>query len=260
MGIKIEVFKTLDDEDKKIKVLNKDISRPCFRMVLIGSTGTGKTNFIKHLIFNEYKNYFDEIYIFIGSSDDRDEYERIASCKKYRLWNKKKQDLYKSKKKCLIEKMTIMQEVSAEQLKDLYDELEQEQNETGKKIRSLWVFDDQITSNLFRRKGSMGMIDQIFIKGRHINLSCIISTQYYTALSQNIRGANTSQVVLFSGLSDKELKKIAEEQAQELTKEEFINLYRIITEKKFSALIINTKEPPKTKYQNEEFDLIELSD
>lgn len=252
--LELKVYEPLKMEDQKAIILKKNLPKPPFRMVIVGSTGSGKSNLIKNFIYNFYKEYFDEIYIFCGSADDIEEYERLGDKTKYRLFNYKKNKLYKSKTEYMTEKLIITQKTTAEEIEELLEQIEEDEE----KPRVLLIFDDMITTEIFKRSSNMNVIDTIMIRGRHIGrgLSVIFSTQKATALNRNIRNTNNSHIILFSNLGKLELKTIAEENAGNLDEKDFMKLYYDLTKNKYSFMIINKLAPPEKRFQNQNFEYI----
>jgi hypothetical protein len=256
--LKLKVYEPENNVDEKKKILLKQLASPRFAICMVGTTGSGKSNLLKNFIFNFYKCYFDEVYIIIGSLDDQDEYQRLGEKTSCQLWNKKKGDLYKTKKIKMIDKMVIEHDVSEDELFELYSDLEEQQHKTGKKIRSLFVLDDKITSNLFKKQSNGGILNKILVQGRHINASVIYTSQKYRMLPQNARANNITQLILFHGLSNQEINIIAEEHSGHLDKDEFIKLYFDTTKEKYSFLVINTMAEQKKKFQNSQFKYLEV--
>lgn len=257
--IQIKVYEPLKSFDIKTKILYKDLPKPSFRWVLIGSTGSGKTNLIKNIVFNFYKEYFDEIYIFIGSIDDKEEYERLSELTTFKKFNKKKGELYKSKKGYMSDKVKVMNNITLDQIEELYNDIEEEQSTENKKIRTLFIFDDMITDNIFKRNMSLNVMDKLFVQGRHINLSVIISSQKYTALNPNIRTQNSSHLTIFNGLTNKAIKEISRENSGHIDEETFENLYFDTTKERYSFLHINKFNPKNRKFQDKNFNYINVS-
>jgi DNA helicase HerA-like ATPase len=256
--IKLKVYEPKNNIDLKKTILPSQIPKPRFAISIIGTTGSGKSNLIKNFIFNLYKCYFDEIYILIGSLDDLDEYTDLGENTKCQLWNKKKGQLYKTKKIPLSEKMVIENDVDEDELQELYTTLEEEQYKKQKRIRSLWIFDDKITSGLFKKAGNGGVINKLLVQGRHINASVIFTSQKYRMLPQNARANNITHLILFNGLSKQEMDIIAQEHSGHLAKDDFIKLYYDTTKEKYSFMVVNIMESREKRFQNSQFEYIDV--
>lgn len=256
----IKVYKPMKIEDEKRKVLNERIPRPPFRIILIGQTGSGKSNLIKNFLFTKgfYKDYFDQIYLWCGSLDDCEEYELLMENTKYMEWNEKKNEYYKSKKGELEDKMSISHGVDEDDLEELFDKLETD--EEAEDDRILWVFDDMVVSKLLQSKGRMNVLDNAFVRGRHIGagLSVILSTQKYRALNQNMRISNSSHLVLYHGLSKMDMDIIAMEASGILDKEQFLKLFKDNVKNKYQFLIIQLRESPEKMFLNSKFEYVDI--
>jgi len=256
----IKVYEPMKVEDEKRKMLNPRIPRPPFRCIMIGQTGSGKTNLIKNFLFTKgfYKDYFDQIYLWCGSMDDCEEYERLMEDTKYKVFNEKKGEFYKSKKGELEDKMSVSHGVDATDLHELFNELET--NEETEDDRFLWVFDDMIVNKLLQSKGRMNILDEAFVRGRHIGagLSLILSTQKYRQLSQNMRISNSSHLFIYHGISKLDLNAIANEASGILDDEEFKTLFKDNVKKKFQFLVIQLRESPEKMFLNSKFEYIDV--
>jgi len=122
------IYKPSKLDDMKAKYINSSLPKPPFRMVLVGQTGSGKTQLIMNMLFSKgfYRDYFEQIYVWCGSADDCEEYERISEEKKYRIWNDDKEMFYKTKKEDMSEKVSVSKGVDEDDLLELLDSLESE--------------------------------------------------------------------------------------------------------------------------------------
>lgn len=252
----LKVFEPQKTKDKRKNKINKLLPKPPFRMIVVGSTGTGKSNFIKNLIYNDtmgYGGYFDYIFIFCGSVDDVDEYELLAIKNRVEMWDEDREK-YVNKRIKLIDKIIVQQTLEEEELYDLIDIFEN--NEFFRNKRFLFVFDDMIVDRVMTNNNKMNVIDLLMVRGRHFNASVIISTQKWTALKQNIRMINSSQVVLFNGIPKSNLKAIAKELSGFMDENDFKELYFNLTKQPFSFMIVNLKSPRDKYIQDKTFNYI----
>jgi len=239
---KIELFETsLKPVDKKIFLINKNLpstKNGSFRYCLIGSSGSGKTSLIKNILFNKawgYCKYFDEIYCFIGSEDDRREFDLLS--KAYRM----------------DDKILISSVFDENEVRKLYDDIEQDNNKGKGLNRVLMIFDDMICENLCKRDGGSGMINRIFIKGRHANISCVISSQKYHLLPNNIRLLNCSHLTVFSSTNSHDLKSIADEHCNMLSPDEMLRKMKDNLQSRYDFITIDYSRNPNDRLLTKEF-------
>lgn len=165
---------------------------PCpSRVVLIGQTNSGKSSWMYSALKHWYPNgYWDLIRIYSPTMRFDEAWSEIPN-------------------------VELHVDFDQSELQNFCDEVESIQAQLKKlkrrRYRVLVIFDDMITKGV-SRSGSMNVIDEIFIKGRHSNISVWITSQYYKSLNQNMRNANLSQLVLFR-VNTTELGKICEEQS-----------------------------------------------
>lgn len=256
--IELKVYHPIHADDKKIKIIPKRLPQPVFRMLLVGYSGSGKSNLIKNILFNTkwgYNAYFDNIIVVCGSADDVSEYRRIAKQTKVPMWWEEREKFYKSKKEDLIDKMVITQSASETDLKQIINELE---DDTEKELSTLLVLDDMIVDVLFRNKVRPNVIDELYVRGRHIGrgVSVVISTQRYLMISQNIRFTNSTQLVLYNGMSPMDIQTIANETGYEY--EEVLALLEKLAPEKYMFFVLNLKASREKMIQNGNFRYVKL--
>lgn len=257
----IKVFEPLKFEDEKRKYLSVKIPPPPFRLILLGQTGSGKSNLIKNLVFGKgfYRDYFSQIYIYCGSADDTSEYERLAETTKARVWNEDKMVYYKSKKESMEEKVSVSQGVDIPDLEELVEQLENDEEANDENV--LFVFDDMIVDSLLQSRGRLNILDELFVRGRHITstgLSIVISTQKYRSLNQNMRTLNSSHIVVYFGLSPLELDAVAKENSGKLSPDGFKKMFQDHVKKRFGFLVINLRNSPEEQFQTDKFEYIDI--
>lgn len=234
--VDIKLFEIEKQEDKKMKFINPLLPKPPFRWLFVGFSGSGKSTIIKNVCFNDkfYKKYFDEIYFFTGSLDDVDEMNKLI--KKNRMAKKMK---------------VVGPPLNLTAIEQLYKSIEEDNLTKKNKIRTLFIFDDLITSNAFNGR-KLNIIDKIFVQGRHANISCILSTQKYKSLNPNLRNINCTALTVF-GSNVAELQAIAEEHSNHLTKDELLKILKQAQEKKYNSITINYTNDIQNRFLNNKF-------
>lgn len=240
--IRIELYETsLKPIDKKLHLIPKNLPSPkngSFRWCLIGSSGSGKTSLIKNILFNKswgYNKYFDECYLFLGSEDDRKEFELL------------------SKAYGMTDKLLITGDFNEDELNNIYNEIEKDNNNRTKDFsRVLMIFDDMITDRICKN-GASGIINKIFIKGRHANISAIISSQKYHLLPNNIRLLNCSHLTVFSSTNSHDMKSIADEHSNMLSPDEMLKKMKENLKGRYDFITIDYSREPNDRLLNKEF-------
>ena len=143
------------------------ISDPPYRIVIIGGSGSGKTNALLNLINNQPD--IDKIYLYA-----KDPYEA-----KYQfLINKRESTGLKhfNDPKAFIEYSNDMH--------DVYKNINDYNPDKENKI--LIVFDDMIADIINNKKLNL-VVTELFIKGRKLNISLVLITQPYFKVSKDVR-------------------------------------------------------------------------
>ena len=138
-----------------------------YRILIIGGSGSGKTNSLFNLI-NQQPD-IDKIYLYA-----KDPYEA-----KYQLLINKRESTglkYLNDSKAFIEYSNDMD--------DIYKNIEE--YNPSKKRKILIVFDDMIADMLSNKKLNP-IVTELFIRGRKLNTSPVFISQFHFAVPKNIR-------------------------------------------------------------------------
>lgn len=242
--VKLTVYRNLDYDDKKKKHLINNLPTPPFRWILLGSTGSGKTNLLKNIVFNKknfgYGKYFDEIYAWIGNRNDYIFFK-----------NKMKQRN--------INNIKLFRDFNSDKVNELWDEIksdDEEEEDTNEPNRILLIFDDMILEGISNRHKPT-VLDDIFIRGRHFGVSILISTQIYTALNPNMRKENLSNLSVFFPMNEEQLKAIWAENITSVNRKQFLKSFKDNVNKRYSFINID-KNDPTGQLKNNEFDIIKI--
>lgn len=189
-----------------------------FRMLIVGSSGSGKTNLAINLIYE--CNNFQKIYLYANSLD---------------------QPLYKF----LIEKMTKVGEklgteliVYSNNIKDIPDSTTFDSS-----IQNLIIVDDAILEK------SLDKVTSVFVKGRHNNCSIMFLSQSFFAIPKMIR-LNANYILLRGIDSIRTFNMIAKDYTMAQTPKEIYGLYKRATSTKMSFLMIDlSSTDPRLKYR-----------
>ena len=169
-----------------------------YRILIIGGSGSGKTNALLNLI-NHVLN-IDNIYL----------YSKINT----------KQNFYSKNMKMLEQSILMIQKLlliiqTIWMIKD-YD--------PNKKRKILIVFDDMIADMLSNKKLNP-IVTELFIRGRKLNISLVFITRSYFAVPKTIRRNSTHFFVMIIP-NERELQQIAFNHSSDIKFQDFISLHK----------------------------------
>ena len=206
-------------------------------MLIIGQSGSGKTNTLLHLINNLHP--IDKIYLYA-----KDIYEP-----KYEyLINKGEEAGIKN----LDDPKSFME--YSDDMDDVFDDINNYNKNRNKKV--LIVFDDMI-ADIEYNKNFKRIIKELFYRALKINVSIVIITQSYFRALKDAR-INSTHYMLMKISNKKELKKIAEEKSGHLDYKDFLKIYYHCTKEPYSFMTIDTKPAATIPFRKNFDELINL--
>ena len=206
-------------------------------MLIIGQSGSGKTNTLLHLINNLHP--IDKIYLYA-----KDIYEP-----KYEyLINKGEQAGIKN----LDDPKSFME--YSDDMDDVFDDINNYNKNRNKKV--LIVFDDMIADKEYN-KNFKRIIKELFYRALKINVSIVIITQSYFRALKDAR-INSTHYMLMKISNKKELKKIVEEKSGHLDYKDFLKIYYHCTKEPYSFMTIDTKPAATIPFRKNFDELINL--
>ena len=102
----------------------------------------------------------------------------------------------------------------------------------------LIVFDDMIADKVYNKKLN-SIVTELFIRGRKLIISLIFITQWYFKVPKDVR-LKTSHFFIAKILNKRELQQIAINQSSDINTKDFANIYRKYTDEPYSFLVIDT--------------------
>ena len=186
-----------------------------YRILIIGGSGSGKTNALLNLINNQPD--IDKIYLYA-----KDPYE-----KKYQhLINK-------------LEKVGLNHfndpKASMEYSNDMQDVYKNiEDYNPIKKRKVLIIFDDMINNNKLNP-----IVTELFIRGRKLNISIVFITQSYFKVPKDVR-LNSTHLFIMKIPNKRELQQIALNHSSDTDFKDFMNIYKKSTKEPYSFLVNDT--------------------
>ena len=239
---KYKIFSVKDKNEKKVKKKDK-IFDLTHRLLLIGKTQSGKgvvaTNML--LLPEYYGNDFEGEHIYIFSKSLDFDYKTKLMIKQKDI---PKQNLFKG-----------LDDDTLGAVLDFIEEeyLEAEQNGENPP-HSLIILDDCLEE--LKEKNKNSAVNELFVRGRHLNISTWVFLQYYSRLPIIAR-TNCTGLVMFE-LPKKQIDIISDEQNYLDDKKDFYKMYKKATEKKHSFFVINYTNDKEDRYLDGNFENIKL--
>ena len=182
-----------------------------YRILIIGGSGSGKTNTLLNLINNQPD--IDKIYLYA-----KDPYED-----KYQFLIKKRESIglkHFNDPKAFIEYSNDMQ--------DVYGNINDYNPDKENKI--LIVFDDMI-ADMTNNKKINSVVTELFIRSRKLNISFVFIIQSYFKVPKDVR-LNTTH--FFMKIPNKrELQQIAINHSSNINTKYFIKIYKKCTDEPY---------------------------
>ena len=191
-----------------------------YRVLIIGGSGSGKTNTLFNLI-NEQKD-IDKIYLYAKDLSES-KYE-------YLIRNRKNAGIkHLNDSKAFIECSNTMN--------DVYGNIDN--NNLKRKI--LTVFYDMI-ADIMTNKKFQSIIKELFIRCRKQNISLVFITQSYFSVPKDVR-LNSTYYLIMKINNKRELQNIAINRSVDIDFKGFMKIYRECTREPYSFLTIDTTLP-----------------
>lgn len=221
-------------KDKRLENLNyKNLPKLPATFMILGRCGSGKSSILYSLLTEGYthgknkKSVFDEAIVYLGSQDSIGAFEKLP-----------------------IKNKIILQEFEPEDFEDYLTDLKKHQMEKLEKnkppLNTLIVFDDFVGHNLMKRhNGKSSPLERLALTSRHeANASIAFLSQVYknTGFSHPTVRNNTTTYII-SQMTRPEIEKIAQEHSQDLTPEEFIDIYDNIMKKPYNFMVVDYRRP-----------------
>ena len=167
-----------------------------YRILIIGGSGSGKTNVLLNLI--KEQDDIDKIYL----------YAKYLNEPKYEFLIKKCKDVgikYCNDPNAFIE--------CSNRIDDVYQNIDD--YNPSRKIKILIVFDDMI-ADIMSNKTFQAIIKELFIRCRKVNISLVFITQSYFFVQKDVR-LNSTHSLIMKSTTEKNYKML-----------QLINLYILI--------------------------------
>ena len=188
-----------------------------YRILIIGGSGSGKTNVLLNLINNQPD--IDKIYLYA-----KDPYEI------------KYQYLINKREKAALDHFDDPKDFMeySNDMQDVYKNIEDYNPIKRRKV--LIVFDDMIADMINKSKLNP-VVTELFIRGRKLNISIAFISQSYFKVPKNVRLNSTHFLIMKIEL------RIALNHSSDIVFKDFMKIYKKCTAKPYSFLVNDTTLP-----------------
>ena len=205
-----------------------------YRILIIGGSGSRKTNTLLNLIENQPD--VDKIYLYA-----KDPYDA-----KYQYLIKIRE---KAGSKGFNYPDTFIE--YSDDMQDVYKNIDGYNIDKERKI--LIVFDDMIV-DMFNKKKLNSIVLKLFIRGRQLNISLFFITQSYFKVPKNVR-LNTTHFLIIKIPNKRELQKITLNHSSDISAKDFINIDKKYTADSYSLLVNDATLASPLRFRKNVFNL-----
>ena len=216
-------FDEYTNENKKEHNLHWPyISDHPYRILIIGCSGTGKTNALLNLINNQ--SDIDKIYLY-AKDPYEDKYQYLIN-----------------KRECVGINHLNDPKGFIEYSNDIHDVYKNINNyNPNKENKVMIVFDDMIADMISNKKLN-SIVTELFIRCTKLNTSLVFISQSYFKFPKDVRN-NSAHFFIMKIPNKRELQQIAINHSSDINTKDFIEIYRKCTDKPYSFLVIDTTLP-----------------
>ena len=204
-----------------------------FVMLLAAPRRSGKSYLVnKLLIEGGIGKQYDHIIIASPTMEFKDEYEiedKLPKVKIHKFTNNLKDNV----------QILMMEQKRA-------NKLHFEQPTKYKAVHTLLILDDCIDSKLMQYRSSENIADELAERGRHYNMSLIVSSQSLSSISPSLR-KNAELIILFSPTNYADVERVLGEYVPSDARREFRDLSRHIYVTPYSFMIVDNS-PARRRY------------
>ena len=201
----------LDD----ITIKNDNTGWP-YRKLIIGPSGSDKTNYLLYSIQKDNNNIIDKIYLYAKD---------LAGIK-----NLKDATAF-------IEHSNTMDDVN--------DDIE---DYNKKRKRKVLIVSDDMISHVMSKKKAQQVLKELFIRCRKLNVSLCFLTQSYFSVPKDVR-LNCTHYIILKLNNKSELQNIANNHSADIDYKDFVKIYRNCTKEPYNFLTIDTAQTVDKRFK-----------
>ncbi|CAE7238133.1 unnamed protein product [Symbiodinium natans] len=216
------------------------VCKPPANGILCAPSASGKTVLLVSMILEQYRGCFERIYIFSPSVEVDPAWQPVKDYIRDEL------GVNTDREQCWWEDWDegALRKIISDQKR-----ITQKSKELGlKKLYSvLVVLDDHADNPAAHRKTGDGVLDTLFIRGRHFCINTWVSTQKLRLMSSAVR-VNVMFYCVFRLRNQLELDALVEELSAMLPKETLYAMYEEATREPYSFWFVNLRAPKEDMF------------
>ena len=231
----IEPIKLKEYEVKQSKY--NVVSKLPLRAIILGPSGSGKSILLQNMILDLYDKCFKRIYIFSPSINvDYQTWEPVKKMIEKEIINNDDEQFYFDHydEEALFNIINTQRKIIEYQKKHNHNKL----------FSILIVVDDFADDVKFSRNSKL--LHSLFTRGRHSQISTVVATQKFNALSPIIR-VNASDLYVFRLRNYSDLQAFLDEVSAIAPKDIILEMYRLATDEPYSFLTVKLTSKDKNK-------------
>lgn len=249
-------IKSLDSETGKSKVLKNNYhdlkvipNHPC-KLLLAGGSGSGKTTLWINMLINPnyYGGYFHNIFVFSPNAYSDEEFDALREYYD--------QDEEGPSEENRVEFFTDLDNAPETITKIFAAQQEIVESEGIENSPRLLIVLDDFIGN--KKLVNSSVLQDLFTKGRHSNISTWVSVQAFNACPLKCR-KNLNNLIVFRSPDDEEVHSIMKEfKHKDITKDKFKEIFDDCTKDPYSFMhiVLNLKgEEDKRMYRKKFFEI-----
>ena len=238
MPDEIPNIKPIKLKEYEVKQSKYDVvSKLPLRAIILGPSGSGKSILLQNMILDLYDKCFKRIYIFSPSINvDYQTWEPVKKMIEKEIINNDDEQFYFDHydEEALFNIINTQRKIIEYQKKHNHNKL----------FSILIVVDDFADDVRFSRNSKL--LHSLFTRGRHSQISTVVATQKFNALSPIIR-VNASDLYVFRLRNYSDLQAFLDEVSAIAPKDIILEMYRLATDEPYSFLTVKLTSKDKNK-------------
>jgi len=213
------------------------VSKLPLRAIILGPSGSGKSILLQNMILDLYDKCFKRIYVFSPSINvDYQTWEPVKKMIEKEITNNDDEQFYFDHydEEALFNIINTQRKIIEYQKKHNHNKL----------FSILIVVDDFADDVKFSRNSKL--LHSLFTRGRHSQISTVVATQKFNALSPIIR-VNASDLYVFRLRNYSDLQAFLDEVSAIAPKDIILEMYRLATDEPYSFLTVKLTSKDKNK-------------